>query len=285
MNPEPHDFRKPAPLSAGVRNQLNDWLPKVCKTACRQLTAAQSSPVEMEPTGLEVVSASQLVEQFPEASVRFRAGIAGAADVSLLVLPRPVVLGLLAGLLGETFDPEQPDRELTPLERDVCDFVAREYFLGPLQQAWPLSRKLLLETPTLQDATATPYLPTTLLLVAGFRVRGPFGELPWWWALPRAGWIDSLGGGAHAPPAAPTREDRESFVQRLQLRMTVNLGAARMSLIHLAGLEVGDMMLLEQPVDQPLSASLGGRVKFLVWPGAVGARQAVAIHSHVEPKP
>jgi flagellar motor switch protein FliM len=283
MTPALYDFRKPAPLPPAVRGLATTWLPKVCQVACRQVTAAMPFPVEMEPAGLEVLTAGQLLEQLPETSLRFRAAVSGAADASWLVLPRPVVLALLSGLLGETFDPAQPDRELTPLEEDVSDFVAREYFLGPLQEPWPHSPKLRLDAPArLVGPASAPYLPGTLLLVAGFRMRGPFGEQPWWWALPRAGWIESLGGSAQAPkPAPPTREEREQFARGLPLRLTVHLGTARMSLVHLAGLEVGDVLLLEQPIDQPLSASLGDQVKFLVWPGAVGARQAVAIHSHL----
>lgn len=288
MTPEPYDFRKPTPLPAGARTLLTAWLPKACQAACRQMASALPFPVEMEPAGLDVVAAGPWHERLPESGLRFRAGLSDAPDVSLFVLPRPLVLALLASLLGEPIDPGHPDRELTALEDDVSDFVAREYFLGPLQQAWQLSPKLRLEAPgRLAPQAALPYLPTTLLLVAGFRVRGPFGELPWWWALPRSGWLDALGGGG-APArsqALPSREEREAFARTLPLRLTVNLGGAKMSLVHLAGLQVGDTLLLEQPIDQPLSASLGGQVKFLVWPGAVGARQAVAIHSHVEPKP
>src|SRR5687768_11693303 len=112
MHPEPFDFRKPAPLPAAVGAPLADWLAKVCQTACKQWASLFSFAVEMEPAGLEVTAAARALEGVPESAPRFRAALSGTAEASLLVLPRPLLLALLGGLLGEAFDPAQPDREL-----------------------------------------------------------------------------------------------------------------------------------------------------------------------------
>jgi flagellar motor switch protein FliM len=75
------------------------------------------------------------------------------------------------------------------------------------------------------------------------------------------------------------------MVCELPVQLTVHLGSTKVSLLHLAALQVGDVLLLDQAIDQPLSAALGKKVKFLVWPGARGSRQAIAIHAPVESSP
>lgn len=278
MSAERYDFRKPAPLPAALRNPLVDWLPRACQAACRQLAASLPFAVEMEPAGVEVVAAGQVLDSVAETAVRVRANLRGTADGSLLLLPRPVVLGLYSGLMGE---PASDDRELTPVEEEVSDFLAGQFFLDPLQQSWPLNPKLILDAPTRLASRGSPYAPETLIVVLRFVIKGPFGQHTWLWTLPRSGWLDTVAGGQASAPTV-SREERETLVRGLPVQLTVRLGATRLSLLQVAGLQIGDVLLLEQPVAEPLSASLGGQVKFLVWPGAVGTRQAVAIQSPVE---
>lgn len=282
MTPQPHDFRKPPPLPASARAQLTRWTPRIAQAVAKQLKSQVSFDVEIESAGLEVLTADELLTPLPETTMRFRAGVADTADVSLLLLPRAAVLAVIGSILGDAGEDATADRELTGIEAEIAEFVARECFSEPIQRSWTGSPPLALEPATTPARAAYP--PGTLLIVAPFRIRGPFGDLPWWWALPRGAWIDRLAGAANltAPVTVPSAAERERAVCDLPLRLTVELGAASLSLIHLAGLAEGDVLLLEQPVDEPLTASFGTQGKYRVWPGAVGTRQAVSIHSPIE---
>jgi flagellar motor switch protein FliM len=286
MTAQRHDFRKPPPLPQALRTALGSWLPKVCQSVKRQFTSQLPFTVEVEAGDLTVLSAGQLHEDVPETALRFVAGLSGTSDVSMLIVPRPVLLAMLCGMLGETFDPDNPDREFTPIEENITDFLAREFFLDSLQQSWLITPKLRFDLPNRQPPRALPpYALSTQLLQVTLRLRGPFGELALWWVLPRIGWVESIVGTTTTKAIVPTRAEREDGVRALPIQMTVNLGHTELSLIHLASLEIGDVLLLDQLVDQPMTASIGGQIKFLVWPGAVGSRQAVAIHSPYESEP
>jgi flagellar motor switch protein FliM len=258
--------------------------------------------VEMESRGVGVMSAASVLADLPETTLRFRVPQVGTTEVSFLTIPRPLLLVVLGGLLGEPLPEKQADvavppelnRELTPVEDSIVDLVVEQFFLDPLQQTWPFLSKLRLDRPQRAPIRSSPpYSPDTLLLVVRFVVRGPFGEIDWTWMLPKSKWLESLEIPGRArttrntepalPP--PSREERESMVCELPVQLTVHLGSTKVSLLHLAALQVGDVLLLDQAIDQPLSAALGKKVKFLVWPGARGSRQAIAIHAPVESSP
>jgi len=279
-SPPVYDFRKPSPLIPTLREPLAGWVSQVCSQALRIWSSQLPFTIELEPVGISVVQAGSVFAELPDATLRFRSALQGRSESSLLIVPRPLMLALLNGLLGEAIDPDQLERELTSVEESVADLVAQQFFLQPLQLTWPFPNRLRLADPVREpDIGEPPYPLEEAVLTAHFRFRADFGEVDWWWMLPRAGWLESLAGVESPPPPKP--EEMVAMVQELPLRLTVNLGTARLSLLHLGALQVGDVLLLDQPIDEPLPATLGGQVKFLVWPGAKGTRQAVAIHSPV----
>ncbi len=282
MTPEPFDFYRPARLPAAVRASLAGWLAQAATRMSRSWSAQLPFAAEVLPGTVDVLSARALAEQLPETAVRFLSARSGSADLSLLAVSRPLLVAILGGVLGEPLEANGLDRPLTAIEACLADVLAAGWFLQPLAQAWSLPQKLQLEQPRSEaGSTGLPWEPAAPLLVARFHVRAPLGEWDWWWALPRAGWFDSLVGSELLAPS-PSREERRALVWDLPLELTVQLGNTALPLLHLAALKVGDVLLLDQPITRPLPVCVGGQVKFLVWPGARGTRQAVAIHGPVE---
>ncbi len=114
-------------------------------------------------------------------------------------------------------------------------------------------------------------------------MTGPFGEGDWCWLLPRSDWVGRLLAPRQAVRSATGLADCRAQLTRLAeqfpVRLSVRLGKAEVSLQQLSRLQTGDLILLDQRVSEPLPASLAGTVKYHVWPGAVGSRQAIEIHS------
>jgi flagellar motor switch protein FliM len=279
--PSPHDFRKP-PLPPALRGLLALWGPQTAAQTARLWAGQLPFQAEVEFLGGELAVAREALSTLPEATLFFAAALGGGPEASVLAVARPLAQAVLAGVLGSPVEAENLDQELTPVEEEMAEFVAEQFFLGPLQRTWPLAEKLRLGAPRRgPTASEAPFAPTALVLAVRFRVKAPFGEFDWCWLAPRdAGLLASLQGGASSQ--APAADEREALVRDLPVRLTVRLGTAALSLLNLAGLREGDLLLLDQPIDRPLPALLGGQVKFLVWPGARGARQAVSIRTTVE---
>jgi flagellar motor switch protein FliM len=279
------DFRNPAPLPTKLAGSLAMWSKQVCVRAARAWSAQAPFAPHIESGGVDVLWANTVSDSIPENVVRFRATRTGSSELSVLVVPRPLLVALVCGLLAEPLDEANLDRPLTLIEDDVADMIAKQMFLDQLQISWPLPDKLILDAPrreTRQDGPA--YLPRTPLLTLRFQVKTTLGDWDWWWMMPREGWIDSLT-EKEVPPPPPSRSERVALLMDLPLRLSVNLGTVGLPLLQLAALQPGDVLLLDQPIDRPLPASVAGHVKLLVWPGACGGKQAVAVHSLVESKP
>ena len=106
--------------------------------------------------------------------------------------------------------------------------------------------------------------------------------------LPAEGLIDLLEPPDLPPPEIKDEDTEliEALVKEMPTTMLVTLGKVDLTLTDFARLAEGDLLVLDQRVGEPLTARVAGEEKFLVWPGAVGRRQAVKVHSGpVKPTP
>lgn len=285
MTTKPHDFRKPAPLPAALEANLTQWFRDTCRKGASLWSKECDFGLEMKFNGVEVIRAGSAFNHLADTILQI--GVSpGADDVSVLVIPRPLVLLLLGGMLHESEESLQSDREFTPIEASLIPFVVERFFLAALEQACPPGIPLNLRPETNPaPRRSNVFSPETLVIAAGFEVQSSWQVFTWSWVLSRKGWLSQMadGGGSSArkkDDSGPT--SIEPVIRQLPLEICVQLGAVECSLLQMASLAPGDLFLLEQPVNEPLNAAVDDRVMFHVWPGAVGSRQAVAIHSLVE---
>ena len=72
-------------------------------------------------------------------------------------------------------------------------------------------------------------------------------------------------------------------IRKIPLEVVVGLGRTSIHVADLVNLQVGDIVILNQRVSDPLYAEVAGTVKYLGWPGRLGTRQAFQIGSLVAP--
>lgn len=284
MTPSAFDFRKPPPGELGRR--ARDWLTGACRRAAAPWAKLLPFPAALAVKGVEVVAAGGALAALPEDATAIPLTTADPGDgTALLILRRPLLLALLAGIVGEVPTALPADRDATDLELSIVSYLAREMFCDPLERAWPANEVRVL-TP---GAPAAPRLAwtggaTDLALFAALDVTTPFGEHPIYLLAPRAGLVGRLATVGAAPepaPAAPSPQ-MEGLVREMTVELSVVLGSADLSMFELAALRAGDVVVLHQKVDQPLDGLLAGTPKFRVWPGTVGERAAVVIDSLAE---
>ena len=119
-------------------------------------------------------------------------------------------------------------------------------------------------------------------LVCRFQIESPLGTEPCWWIFPETEIVELLETCQRdAVPMAQTSPSTEmpALVERLPVELVVELGESRLTMAQLANLAVGDLLILNQTVQEPLSASLSGCPKFQGWPGRVGSTQAFQIEA------
>ncbi len=284
MTDAPFDFR--SPHAAEAVTIISDWLGRACKSAAKQWPKQWSMPVEVSLAGIRTLLPSDLLKSIPETSLGCGIEIweAPKSGSAFLTFERPLLLTLLAGQLGEPLTALPDDRELTALEQSMID-VLIEQILSPIRGAWIGENQPKLAIAATGIPHATCKLPMGVpAVVATISIKAPFGEGSIRLVLPTVGWsLPKTRSADHGLPAAFPRAQVEAIMREFGLDFSVMLGRARLTLKELANLKPGDVLVLEQRINEPLRASVGGKERFQVWPGAFGQNQAVRIHAASQP--
>jgi flagellar motor switch protein FliM len=242
-------------------------------------------PAEAELLKSEPLSTATALQRLPEGAIAFRLAVDRYPDdAPMLALGRQLLLALIGGTFGETYDTLPADRSLSSVEDSVSEFLLQQLFLNLFNSTWPNAEPLRLSIVSKGAPKTVCALPLNELIVAAtISVSGAFGPQPLFLLLPRKGIMEQLIQPVQEPIEvnAADRQLMESLVREMPVDLAVVLGSAEVTLTQLALLHEGDVVVLEQKVSEPLNAKVGGANKFQVWPGVVGRRQAVQIESTV----
>ena len=74
----------------------------------------------------------------------------------------------------------------------------------------------------------------------------------------------------------------ESLVHGLPVELIVDLGSIELPLSRLSQLQVGDVIMLNRRIDEPIVAQVGDTPKFLGWAGRAGSLKAFRVQSMTE---
>ena len=82
--------------------------------------------------------------------------------------------------------------------------------------------------------------------------------------------------------ANANRGDKEEsevghLVLEMPVEVNVRLGARKLEMRELANLKPGDILVLDQRINQPLTAFVEGVPKYVGWPGKLGNRRVFQV--------
>ena len=145
-----YDFRAPPKGRAG--RLAEDWLTLACRAASRRWREMSAFPDEVGVGLIESRPPGEVIGKLPETTPGFRLMSGGVHSGPLfLIIPRPLLLGLIAAYLGEPLESLPEDRPVTAVEGSLYDLLLRELILEPLAEGWPGR-----EQPTFEFAEAGP---------------------------------------------------------------------------------------------------------------------------------
>jgi flagellar motor switch protein FliM len=288
MNLKPHDFTKPAPLSAAWHERLMNW--GRVALALANKSWAKQLPVRLEAalSDWDGFYAEQALSRLPDPCLAFRVMIAESRIPTLLIMPRSLMLNLVAALLGDFGYAGGNDRELTLVEENLADYFLAEYWLSAFRKSWPTARPAtwVLDGRETNPAYCRTYAPNDALLSMNWQMRAPWGEIDGVWLFPKKGLLLALGStetpAAEAVPPPLTAARRESGVQALPIVLQIVLGTTELKLSQLRRLQVGDVLMLDQNDDDQAVARIGSRELYRGRVGRSGSWKAFQIKSLFE---
>jgi len=281
---QPHDFSRPPRLHPDHKTQLVQWLGQA-NSLLVELLAAMSVPVDIRWEDCPTDWPANSLRDWSERALAVQVHLAGSNARSIFAIPNPLAQVLIGCLLGDQPTELPAERDLTPAESSVGEFLIST-ILGSLTEAWsgdtPLELRVgeretnLRRTKTFKAAEPIAICRSTIQTAAGAST--------WCWMLSNE-YLTHLFGATERTRGtaqdAPTRVQLETLVRGMTTEVAIRLGGVQLTAPQLAKLQVGDLVVLDQRVGEPLRATIGDEPRYLGWPGRVGDRQAYVIESEM----
>ncbi len=284
MSEDVFDFRKPGRLPEDIAHLLSQWQQEI--QSALQLRWALQLPFAFQIVALPVslLNRRDLSSRYDHEVVTYRLDVGDDSDATVIILPRRVTLGLVNGILGDISEAEPVDRVLTDIEKSLAELLVHEIETA-VKESQPFSKPLTIVARgehRLKEMHKE-FPETEPIALVSFEVELPFGKHTFDWALSQAATLNIVAASAEDSKANQDNVAQlEEVVREIPVEVVVRLGEVDLPLAELAELRVGDVVVLDQRIVDPLTAAIGGCLKFTGWPGRVGSKQAYQIESVID---
>src|SRR4051812_43180111 len=189
MSPKPFDFRKPPRLAGNLEQRLTAWLRLAGQLAGQRSSRYMPFALEVSVGEVEALPPEEALDRLPSPAVGFRVALGESETSSLFAWPRPLVLALVAGALGDGSGALPPDRELTVVEESLCEYLMQQLLAAVLYETWPGKTALPIVVRQREPSPrwARLFGSAERLLFCSFRLSGASGDEAWYWLLPPQG--------------------------------------------------------------------------------------------------
>lgn len=280
-----HNFAKPARLTGNWSQRLTAWFQSAFALASKTWAKEVSGSLEARVRDIEIVRCGEALSRLDEAAAGYRISLAGNRLRTLLIVSRPLLLTFVDGLLGQAVEKLPADRELTDVERPIAEYFLQTLWLTFFKDTWPGAVQVIWEFPQAENnpQCSRLFAPDELIVVFTCEIRGPFGVQECSWLFQKKGLAELMGWDeGDVVPTEPQGSRIETLVRSLPLDVVVVLGGVDICISQLSQLQVGDVILLNQRVGEPLTALIGDEAKFRGWAGRTGSSLAFRIDSLIE---
>lgn len=279
------DFRQPRRLTGSVSRALSGWLSTACGLLQEHWQALLSCVGEIRVERIDASSARDAVRGLADPGYAARLEIGPQECDGLLAFPEDILLAFVEDMLGHTVQQFPESRHLTPAETSMVELLLGEVARS-LSQAWPEIEPLAchLSSVISRPVRSRVFQPDDTLIRAQFSVATIAGERTATLLLPEDG-LREIGIVEHdESPEVPVRPPARlrDLARQLPVTLVVRLGTTRLTLKELNGLAAGDVLLLDQKISAPLTASVAGHVHWNGAPCRLGQRQGFRITSTID---
>ena len=265
-NVSPFDFRTPTKFPTSFAREFTELHKAFTRVVSDSLTRELRAPVTVEPIGWEQLSYDSYVRSMPNPSILSIIELAPLPGRIVLELSTQLGLILVDRMLGGPGRPIPP-RQPTQLEQTLLGAVL-EHPLGALRETFEgvVDVEPTFVTSELNPAFAHATNPTEMVLVlsfstvvdtAGPTTRGlislcyPLTVLnPIKDAMRQARWS---GGVKDESQSLHAMTD---LLQQAPVEMSIHTGITKVAASALAGIQPGDVVMLDHSVDEPLIGSI-----------------------------
>lgn len=274
---EPYDFRQ-AGASGDSAASFNIWIAKSGQAMVDNWLGLPDSQISLTSSDFRTQSFGAAVKDVPKSSVGFVFNLGNDGVTSLWHVNQADLHTIVGEMLSVAPDAELPDRPLTEIEIALGKMFF-EILARSLSEGWPSQKVLSCEVDELVMNPKRSRLcrAKDLVMTTRLAVTLPRGEIAIHWISPKQKMSELLESIIDRRANLKSSCDPKIVVEQLPIEIIGLLGQAEIPMRRLAGLAVGDVVVLNQKIDRPIVASIDGRPFFECWPGKVGATQGLEI--------
>lgn len=280
---QPVDFRKPRSEAATVPRPLAQWQDRMCTLAGEAWNKHLPSPVKWSRTRTDMMSFGEALERLPDPGVGFVVTIGETPFPTIWAFAPQHALSLAADLIGNLEPTWQKSRPLTAVEQSLIQMLINE-LAWALGEAWPGRQSIACHTGPVETRVARSRLLARpdRVIVTEFQLATRLGDAECKWLIPLMP-FEQLA-GIEWPQAPPVEEPTsatspgiERLAVALPITMSVRIGSAQLPMSQLADLHVGDVVVLDQCISEPVLADIHGAPKYRGFPGRIGLQRSFQI--------
>ncbi|MDM4016770.1 FliM/FliN family flagellar motor switch protein [Roseiconus lacunae] len=177
----------------------------------------------------------------------------------------------------ETSEPQE-DIELGAIEADLVQWVL-DTFAACLSQGWMGTDEMAIQTGKMEKdpRKLRLYRAKDLMTRVTLKVECKSATSEIHWLLPKQKvsklFEDTVDNRQKAPAASPSKE----MIIQMPVDLVTILGSAKVSMKDLKDLKPGQLIVLDQRIDAPMTATVDGASSFECWPGRLGNNQAIQV--------
>lgn len=284
--PLPYDFRKPHRLADDIEHILSKWQARAGTAIADRWALHCGINTEWEVRDLESSRSRDVVRGLDAPFVAFSLLLEEDTEIMWFLLSRRLVVTFVEGMFGDAPEEMPADRPLTDVENALVEMVMQEVQKALVEGqpcAQPKPCPLQGEKRLRELTRAFP--EQEQITLARFHVSASCGQGEAIWILSQAAVLSFATHVSECRIAKRTDAGEMAHTMRkIPLEVVVGLGRASIHVADLVNLQVGDIVVLDQRVTDPLYADVAGTTKFRGWPGRLGTRQAFQIGSLVPPE-
>ncbi|MFY9254992.1 MAG: FliM/FliN family flagellar motor switch protein [Fuerstiella sp.] len=277
---KPFNFASPGHVSGSVNRALDTWHHQACALLTENWQSLLGDDISVKCEGVDVVSCKVAYESVADPGYAASLKVGPANMPALATFPGRLVCTLVEGLLGSQGDDWSEYKPLTTVESSMLELLCGEVSRA-IAMSWPevIPLKCELESCVFRPNRSRIFAPDEKMLRRRLEVTTAFGAETAWLLLPQAG-LAELGISdsvlTDAAEVIPDPRLRE-IAKQLPVEIVVSLGHTKVTLAEMNQLEIGDFLVLDQALSQPVEATLDGELQWLGMPCRIGRRQGIEI--------
>lgn len=276
-----YDFASSARVERPVWAALNNWMEKFAELFVEHWSNFSATPIRATPATIDAAEFQSVQATWSQPACGVAVSFLQEATSGMLVVNRIELLQLLMEILGDSGD-EITDRELTPVEQSLSELVF-EQAAASMGESWPDQQSLTFQLgeTTNQPNRSRLFPLDKLLLVSGLNLELPARSVCLQVVLAKQETTNLFGLGK-SPASEPDRNvllSKEKLAE-IEVQVTAELGSAELAMNDLVALTIGDIIVFDQSVHEPIVVVANDEPLLRGWPGRANDKQALKIVSN-----